>query len=93
MQKNVDIMCKSESAMRTERLILRQCREEDLAPFFQLNSDPKAMEYFPKILSREESDEFASEIQCRLENNGWGFWAVEERMTEKFVGFVGLNYP
>ena len=33
--------------IQTERLILRQWREEDLEPFAALNSDPQVMEYFP----------------------------------------------
>ena len=81
------------SPLLTKRLILRDWREEDLPPFFELNSDPKVMEYFPKVLSREESDELAEEIRRRLRTFGWGFWAVEEKASGEFVGFVGLNRP
>ncbi len=38
----------------TERLILRQWKEGDLLPFYKLNSDPRVMEFFPKLLSRKE---------------------------------------
>jgi RimJ/RimL family protein N-acetyltransferase len=31
--------------LKTERLLLRSWREEDLAPFTELNADPKVMEY------------------------------------------------
>ena len=58
-----------------------------------MNSDPDVMEYFPALLSHEESNEMASEIQRRINKNGWGFWAVEEKKSKKFIGFVGLNQP
>lgn len=77
----------------TERLILRQWKESDLLPFFKINSDPKVMEFFPALLSRKESDEFVSEIQRRIDKNGWGLWAVEENKSKQFIGFVGLNQP
>ena len=80
-------------SIATERLILRQWKESDLFPFYRLNSDPEVMKFFPALLSREESDEFASEIRLRIEENGWGLWAVEERKSKKFIGFVGLNQP
>jgi RimJ/RimL family protein N-acetyltransferase len=49
-------------AIKTERLILRQWREEDLEPFAAINADPRVMEYFPATLSRAESDQLVREI-------------------------------
>lgn len=43
----------------TNRLILRQWQEEDLLPFYELNSNPTVMEFFPTLLTREESDALA----------------------------------
>jgi RimJ/RimL family protein N-acetyltransferase len=51
------------------------------------------MEYFPSQLSRDESDALAKKIQSRIDENGWGLWAVEILSTGEFVGFVGLNQP
>jgi ribosomal-protein-alanine N-acetyltransferase len=77
----------------TERLILRQWRESDLQPFYELNSNPTVMEFLPAVRNREQSDELAGEIQKRIDENGWGMWAVEEKGSEAFIGFVGLNRP
>lgn len=77
--------------IETERLILRQWRAEDFAPFGQMNADPVVMEYFPKLLSREESDGFAAKFKGLIEKNGWGLFAVEIKETGEFIGFVGLN--
>lgn len=80
-------------AIPTKRLILRHWQKSDLQPFYELNSDPMVMEFFPAVLNREESDEFATEIQNRINENGWGLWAAEEKVSNKFIGFVGLNRP
>lgn len=36
-----------DKTIKTERLLLRPWKEEDLEPFAQLNADPKVREYFP----------------------------------------------
>jgi RimJ/RimL family protein N-acetyltransferase len=77
----------------TERLRMRQWRETDREPFAQLNTDPRVMAFFPKPLSRLESDAMAERIESRITANGWGFWAVEHLVSHEFIGFVGLNQP
>ncbi len=73
--------------------MLRDWCIADYGPFADLNADPRVMEHFPSVLSRNESDKLAADIQRRIEENGWGFWAVEEKETGRFIGFVGLNQP
>lgn len=77
----------------TERLRLRQWRESDREPFATINADPQVMEFFPKPLGRLESDEMAQKICSLIEQRGWGFWAVEVKGGEPFIGFVGLHVP
>jgi ribosomal-protein-alanine N-acetyltransferase len=80
--------------LRTERLLLRQWRDEDLEPFAALNADAETMRYFPSPrASREESDAFAERIRGHLEREGWGLWAVEIVGRASFIGFVGLARP
>lgn len=77
--------------INTERLQLRPWKEDDLAPFSLLNSDARVMEYFPAKLTREESDQIAKRMQAKIEERGFGFWAVSLIDTGKFIGFIGLN--
>lgn len=77
--------------IQTERLILRQWREEDLEPFATLNADTHVMEYFPSILSRQESDQMMKRMQAKIEERGWGLWAVSLAADERFIGFIGVN--
>jgi RimJ/RimL family protein N-acetyltransferase len=77
----------------TERLRLRQWQESDFDPFADLNADPRVMEYFPEPLSREASNEMAEKIRSLITDRGWGFWALEVKGAESFVGFCGLHVP
>jgi len=77
--------------LKTERLILRPWKQEDLEPFAALNADPRVMEYFPALLSRKESDERVRCWQAKIEARGWGPWAVSVPGVSDFIGFIGLN--
>jgi RimJ/RimL family protein N-acetyltransferase len=77
----------------TPRLCLRQWRESDLEPFAALNADPRVMAFFPSVLGREDSDSMAVNCRDEITERGWGFWAVEHRATQQFIGFVGLQPP
>jgi len=79
--------------LTSERLRLRPWRDEDLPAFAALNADPEVMEYFPKCLSREESDQSAGRIREGLARRGFGFWAVEVPGVSEFIGFTGLSIP
>ncbi|MBB3177461.1 GNAT family N-acetyltransferase [Variovorax sp. Sphag1AA] len=77
----------------TERLRLRQWRESDRAPFAALNADVGVMEFFLSPLSRAESDAMVDRVTAVIDERGWGLWAVEERASGNFIGFVGLSIP
>ena len=79
--------------LETNRLHLRQWREEDLPTFARLNADPEVMRYFPTPLSRTESDFFAEKCRRIISKKGWGFWALELKESGEFIGFTGLNEP
>jgi ribosomal-protein-alanine N-acetyltransferase len=79
--------------LATERLLLRQWRDEDMEPFAALSADPEVMRHFPSTQTRDESEALARDFASRIERRGWGFWAVEVRRGPPFIGFVGLNEP
>jgi len=82
----------SPPTLRTERLILRPWCDEDREPFAALNTDPAVMEYFPSLLSREQSDAMVDRIVGHFEREGFGLWAVEAPGAP-FIGFTGLQRP
>ncbi|SDP06435.1 GNAT family N-acetyltransferase [Phyllobacterium sp. OV277] len=73
----------------TPRLRLRQWRAEDRAPFFALNSEPEVYRYLMP-LTREGSDAMLDRIDAQFAENGWGFWALEERASGTLIGMCGL---
>jgi len=81
------------SDLQTKRLLLRQWKPADRAPFATMNADPRVMRHFPALLSRAESDAMADRCQALIEERGWGFWAVELKASGAFIGFVGLHTP
>jgi RimJ/RimL family protein N-acetyltransferase len=79
--------------LRTERLLLRQWRDEDREPFAALNADPEVMRHFPAPLPRVASDALVDRASAHLAEHDWGLWAVELVETGAFLGFTGLAVP
>jgi len=79
--------------IRTKRLILRQWSDEDFHPFSEMCRNKDVMEFFPKLLTEEDSVKMGKKIKSLIAERGWGFWAVEVPGKRKFIGFVGLHIP
>ena len=79
--------------VRTDRLLLRGWREDDLAPFAAMNADPRVTEHLSGALTREESDAFVAWIVEAWATRGYGQWAMERLDTGGFIGFTGLSAP
>jgi RimJ/RimL family protein N-acetyltransferase len=77
--------------LSTDRLVLRSWRESDLQPWAEMNADPAVREHLGDLLTPEQSAASAARFQARLDERGFGFWAVEVRGTGEFVGFTGLD--
>jgi len=79
--------------LRSERLLLRPWRDEDLEPFAALNADPRVMEFFVSVLSSAHSDAMVERIRRHFGERGFGLWALEVPGLAPFAGFVGLKVP
>lgn len=77
--------------IETERLILRQWKETDAAPFIEMGLDKDVMRFFPKLLSATESINLIQRASALIDEKGWGFWAVELKESHDFIGFIGLH--
>jgi RimJ/RimL family protein N-acetyltransferase len=78
--------------LETPRLRLRPWRESDREPFRRMNADPRVMEFFAATLSSEESDAMILRIQAHTAQHGFGFFAVELRESDEFIGLAGLAH-
>jgi RimJ/RimL family protein N-acetyltransferase len=74
--------------IRTERLLLRKWREEDIEPFAAINEDPVVMRHFPATLSRAQTEAGVARIHAHFARYGWGLFAAEYEGL--FIGYVGL---
>ncbi len=77
--------------LETERLILRDWKDEDIAPFARMNADPIVMEYFPRRLDEKATARLVGRFQDHFEKHGYGPYAIELKKTGEFIGFVGLH--
>ena len=83
--------------LHTSRLLLREWRASDRAPFAEMNRDPVVMRHFPGLMDRAASDAFVDRLQKLHQRLGYTLWVVEvigsERGTTPFAGFTGLMPP
>ena len=83
----------SSRVLEGERVVLRPWRASDREPFARLNADPRVMEHFPALQTREESDASVARFEAHLERHGFCLWALEVKGVAPFIGMVGLNVP
>lgn len=77
--------------VQTERLLLRRWRKEDRGPFAAMNADVKVRQFYPSILSREESDASVDFFERMYARDGFCFFAAELGETSAFIGCIGLQ--
>ena len=51
------------------------------------------MKYFPQKLSADETWEMVKRINLHFDKNNFGLFAVEEKLTNRFIGFTGFAIP
>lgn len=79
----------------TPRLLLRPWRNEDLEPYARMCADPEVMRYMSASGSprtRAETREGIAKIENHWARLDFGLWAVEEKVSGKLIGRVGLQY-
>jgi RimJ/RimL family protein N-acetyltransferase len=79
--------------LRTERLILRPWRPEDLEPFAALNADDRVTATLAGSADRATSDALARKWNGSFAEHGFGYWAVELPGNAPFIGALGLAVP
>lgn len=78
--------------LRTERLVLRPWRDDDVEPFARIVADPRVQEHYPSVMDRAAAEALVAHIREGFDACGFGLWAVETA-DAPFVGYVGLSRP
>ena len=79
--------------IRTARLRIRSWRDEDIEPHAAMNADPRVMEFFPSVMSWEESTAGLARARERIAERGFSFWPIEVVGGASFIGMAGLSVP
>lgn len=79
--------------IETERLFIREIRDEDERGLFELDADPDVHRYLGNqpVKTMEEIRKVIAFIQRQYQENGIGRWAVIEKSTGNFIGWTGLK--
>lgn len=77
--------------LETNRLIIRNWRASDRELFFKINHDDEVMAFFPFRRNRQQAAELMEILKQDIDNNGFGFTALELKATGEVLGFCGLN--
>jgi RimJ/RimL family protein N-acetyltransferase len=77
--------------IETERLILRTWKNEDANAYYQINQDPKVIEFLKGSLTMKEVTDFISFVNKQFDEIGYSVWAAEEKSSGKLMGYIGLD--
>lgn len=81
--------------IRTERLLLRQWRDDDLDALAAIYADPEVMRYIRDgtVRTREETAEHLAGMRRDWAEHGFGLFAAELLATGELTGWIGLAVP
>ncbi|MFY0483927.1 GNAT family N-acetyltransferase [Flavobacterium sp. PLA-1-15] len=79
--------------LETPRLFLRELDPNDAEQFYQLNLNPNVIKYTGNAAFKdvEEALHFLKNYQD-YKQNGYGRWAVIDKLNNEFLGWCGLKY-
>jgi RimJ/RimL family protein N-acetyltransferase len=76
--------------LETPRLILRELVPSDLGFVGLMLSHREVMHFFPKCLTREESEEWIRRQRARYVEDGHGYWLALDKTSGDPVGQAGV---
>ena len=75
----------------TERLILRDWREEDWEPFWQVTNTPAVMEWLGGVCDDAKRQGAQNRLLGYQRDHGHTFWVIERKEDGAILGFCGLK--
>ena len=79
------------AVIETDRLRLRDFREDERARFADLAGDAEIGAWLGGALTRQEADAAFDRVRAAIAAQGYGLWAVERRADGALIGQIGLN--
>ncbi|MEH6757996.1 MAG: GNAT family N-acetyltransferase [Parasphingorhabdus sp.] len=81
----------ADTILETERLRLRNWRDDDIEPFMEHLNTPKVMRWLGGIQSKEKFLAAVERIKGYDRDFGHTFWIVERKSDGALLGFCGLK--
>lgn len=81
----------TELRIETERLILRDWREEDWPRFLAVTNTPAVMRWLGGVLPEERHQWLRDRLEGYTRDHGHTFWVVERKDDGALLGFCGLK--
>ncbi|MES0089016.1 GNAT family N-acetyltransferase [Mesorhizobium sp. M0026] len=80
--------------LQTKRLLMREWKDEDVAPFIRMNDDPRVVRYVEKLADRTATEGWIDAQRDHFEKHGYGLWVLEALGNTGLIGYCGLvNVP
>lgn len=80
----------AEFRLETERLVLRDWRDEDLDALHGICSDPLVMATIGPVQDRATAQAGLERLKARTARDGHTFWALERKADGRVIGFCGI---
>lgn len=79
--------------LETNRLLLREFNLEDAKSLYELNLNPNVIKFTGDIAfgNIQEAENFLKQYKD-YQTNGFGRWAVVDKLNHEFLGWCGLKY-
>lgn len=81
----------AETRIETDRLILRDWREEDWEPFWEGTNTVNVMRWLGGVCDAAKRDAARARLESYHRDHGHTFWVVERRDDGAILGFCGLK--
>ena len=86
----------AEFRIETERLVLRDWRAEDWAPFLAHTNTPEVMRWLGGVMDAEKAEMQRARLYAYAADHGHTFWVVERladggHLAGEILGFCGLK--
>ena len=76
--------------LETERLVLRELTNDDLAAWYAILSDAETMKHYPAPFDEEKVRQWLEWNLENYQNYGFGLWAVILKEENRLIGDCGM---
>jgi len=81
----------AEFRLETPRLVLRDWRDDDWAPFLAHTNTPAVMRWLGGVMDAAKTAQQLARLRGYAAEHGHTFWVVERRADGEVLGFCGLK--